>query len=158
MTSGVYLLKVSDEFTKVGRSDQLERRLGWWQSHGLQLIRTHECEPLLSRWLEFALLRCTLAPTTKQVKAFQRAHPMFPNNRHSMPSGWTEWRCVGAEQSAAILDTVIPMIDHLGQHVPRGEFAVSHGITWLRANLPTADSNQGTPPAYRGPVPDFIRL
>lgn len=156
MASGVYLLKVSDEFTKVGRSDRIEQRLEWWGSHGLQPVWQQEMHHVDSVWLEYSFLRATLAPTEKQVRYFQRTNPMFPNNRHSLPSGSSEWRCVGADQAISMMNNYLGMVGHLSEHVPRTNGAQFHGLYWLRCQIAPADSRDGPMPEYKGPVPLLV--
>jgi len=156
VAAGVYLLKVSDDWTKVGRSNQLEKRTAWWQSHGLELLWQKEMHPVDTVWLEYAMLRATLPPTIKQIKQFQRKNPTFPNNRNSLPSGWSEWRCVGPDQAVAMIETFVPMIEHLGAYVPRTAGAQFHGLWWLRCSIPPADSMAKPCSVYQGPVPSMI--
>jgi len=143
-------------FTKVGRSDQLEKRLRWWTDHGLEVIWQQETHHVDSVWLEYAFLRSTLAPTEKQIQLFQRQNPMFPNNRHSLPSGSSEWRCVGAEQAVDMINNLTGVVSHLSQHVPRRDGAQFHGLYWLRCQVPPANSMDGPMPTYMGPVPPLI--
>lgn len=156
MAAGVYLLRVNDDWTKVGRSSNLGKRLEWWNSHGLQTIWRKEMHPVESVWLEYAMLRATLPPTLKQVKQFQRANPTFPNNRNSLPSGSSEWRCLGAEQALGMVEFYWPAVEHLGNHVPRTKGAQFHGLWWLRCNIPPADSMDEPCKEYKGPVPMLI--
>jgi len=154
----VYLLKITNDWCKIGRSDSLDQRLKWWKSHGLEVIWRQETSSCESHWLEYAVNRSSLKPTLKQIKVFQRENPLFPNNRHSLPSGCTEWICMGAEQAIAVAEDHWLTVQHLSAHVPRRAGAKFHGMYWLRSQIPPADSMANPQPVYKGPVPLLITV
>lgn len=140
----------------MGRSDSLPKRLHWWESHGLKVVWQREMSSVESHWLEYAVLRSSLKPSLKQIKAFQREFPRFPNNRHSLPSGCSEWICMGEQQAVAVIEDHWLTVKHLSEHVPRTGGARFHGLYWLRSQIPPADSMAEPQPVYRGPVPLLV--
>ena len=73
--AGVYLLRITDKFTKVGRSDNLENRLDYWRSHGIQIGWKRELTWAESHLLEYAILRANERASERQIMAFMRKLP-----------------------------------------------------------------------------------
>ena len=153
MAHGVYLVKITDDWTKVGRSGSLSRRLSYWNAHGLETLWSMEMGARESIWLEYAMLRSSVQPSVKQLQAFQRARPNFPNNRKSLPAGSQEWMCMGKDQSISLADLLWPKIQHVVKHVPERNGSTEHGLFFLKCELPPADGLGFAAQPYLGPIP-----
>ena len=153
MAHGVYLVGINERWVKVGRSSDLDRRLAYWNAHGLETLWKIETDHRESVWLEYSILRASVQPTEKQLKEFQRLRPEFPNNRWSMPAGSTEWMCMGKHQAIALAELTWPKVQHVAKHIPDKDNATSHGLFYLKCELPPADGLGFAAQDYLGPIP-----
>ena len=138
--AGVYLLRITDKFTKVGRSDKLEYRLDYWRSHGIQIGWKRELTWAESHLLEYAILRANERASERQITAFMRKHPMFPCSRLSVPQGCSEWICSDMTRSRQQVELFLPVVVDLAEGVADKEW---NGLTaakhHIREITPRAD-------------------
>ena len=149
---GCYLLAISDQpaIVKVGRSDQLDRRLDYWRSHSVQIGWKVECTQVESRLLEYAVLRTNSRPSWRQVKAFTRRHPMFPLNQLSVPQGSREWLCSDMGRARQQVEFLLPLISTVSSQIALED--LSEGRRFLRHYVPRADGLVDVTGPYEGPL------
>lgn len=138
--AGVYLLRITDRFTKVGRSDKLENRLDYWRSHGVQIGWKKELTWAESHLLEYAVLRVNSRASERQIIAFMRKHPMFPCSRLSVPQGCSEWICSDMTRSRQQIELFLPVIQDLAEGIEeKGWDALKEARAHIRTFTPRAD-------------------
>ena len=138
--AGVYLLRITDKFTKVGRSDNLEKRLDYWRSHAVQIGWKKELTWAESHLLEFAILRANERASERQVTAFMRRQPLFPCSRLSVPQGCSEWICSDMARSRQQVELFLPVVQDLTEGIADKDWrALDDAKAQIRAITPRAD-------------------
>ena len=138
--AGVYLLRITDRFTKVGRSDNLEKRLDYWRSHGVQIGWRKELNWAESHLLEYAILRANECASERQIIAFMRRQPLFPCSRLSMPQGCSEWACSDMVRSRQQVALFLPVVHDLADGIAEKDWrALDDAKAQIKAITPRAD-------------------
>lgn len=137
---GVYLLRITDKFTKVGRSDNIEKRLDYWRSHDVQIGWKKELTWAESHLLEFAILRANERASERQVIAFMRRQPLFPCSRLSVPQGCSEWICSDMARSRQQVELFLPVVTDLAEGIADKDWrALDDAKAQIRVITPRAD-------------------
>ena len=138
--AGVYLLRITDRFTKTGRSDNLENRLDYWRSHGVQIGWKMELTWAESHSLEYAILRANERASERQIIAFMRRQPLFPCSRLSVPQGCSEWICSDMTRSRQQVELFLPVVQDLTEGIADKDWRALDDVkAQIRAITPRAD-------------------
>ena len=138
--AGAYLLRITDRFTKVGRSDNLEKRLDYWRSHDVQIGWKMELTWAESHLLELSILRANERASEKQIIAFMRRQPLFPCSRLSVPQGCSEWICSDMVRSRQQVELFLPVVQDLADGIADRDWrALDDAKKQIRAITPRAD-------------------
>lgn len=140
MATGIYLLAITPEFTKIGRSGNLDKRLDYWRSHGIQVGLKLETTVPESYLMEWGLLRINSRPSEQQITAFMRREPLFPLNRLSRPQGSTEWVTSDMIRMRTQVEILLPTVQEVAKNLTgAGQYEISRARNQLKPVIPRAD-------------------
>ena len=152
MDSGIYLLRINGRppIVKVGRSDQLCKRLDYWKSHGLQVVYRQQCSDVESHLLEYGLIRANRGPTESQVTAFSRRQPMFPLNNLGLPQGSSEWVISDPRRMIQQVEFLMPLVSTIAAQIGLDE--LHEGRSLMKHYVARADGLVDVVGRYCGPL------
>lgn len=140
MCAGIYLLAITPRFTKIGRSNDLDYRLDYWRSHGIQVGLKMETTIPESHLLEWAVLRANEKPSDRQITAFMRREPMFPCNRLARPQGCSEWIASDMVRTRQQISILYPLVKNVAEGLsPEDTQGYRAAKRYLGEIIPRAD-------------------
>jgi len=135
---------------KVGRSDQLDKRLDYWKSHNLQVVYRVDCSDIESHLLEYGLIRANRGPTKSQLTAFTRRSPMFPLNNLGAPQGSSEWVISDPRRMVQQIEFLRPLVASVAEQITVD--GLHEGRALLKHFIPRSDGLVDVVGKYQGPL------
>ena len=137
------MLAIEPRFTKVGRSSDLDKRLDFWRSHGVQIGLKLETTDVESHLLEWAMLRANLKPSDGQIKAYMRRNPLFPCNRLALPQGCSEWICSDMTRAKMQTEILLPVVRDVADGLaPEDSVGFRKAKSYFKTLVPRADGRK----------------